>query len=254
MDSAELRKAILEEIAELSPMEGSVQMTPVLKEVAKRFDIKGDEAEQMILTAWYDLFRNGHLSWGLNLGQPGLPFIHLTERGRETFLYLSRDPANPDGYLGHLNQSASLTPIAKSYIAEALETYNSNCFKATAVMVGGAAESIILDVRDILVNGMNNVGRTVPRKLQDWRIKTVLDAMETELETHKSDMPRKLEENFAAYWSAFTAQIRTVRNDAGHPKSVEPVTPEAVHASLLIFPELAKLAAEIIDWANTFYV
>ena len=32
---------------------------------------------------------------------------------------------------------------------------------------------------------------------------------------------------------------------AGHPVSVEPVTPEEVHASLLIFPELAALAGQL---------
>jgi len=256
MDGAELRKVMLEEIAELSTMgPGYFQMGSVLKQVAKKFDIGGDlESEQMILTYWYDLFRNGHLSWGYNIGNSELPHCHLTEKGRATLKNLSRDPANPDGYLEHLNQLVSLTSIAKSYIAEALGTYNANCFKATAVMVGGAAESMILNVRDTLVNGLNNTGVTVPRKLQDWKIKTVLDAMETELETHKSDMSRELREEFAAYWSAFAAQIRRVRNDAGHPESVDPVTPESVHAALLIFPELAKLATEIINWANAFYV
>jgi hypothetical protein len=46
----------------------------------------------------------------------------------------------------------------------------------------------------------------------------------------------------------------TVRNDTGHPESIDPVTPESVHAALLIFPELAKLVANLETWVNKFYV
>jgi hypothetical protein len=58
-------------------------------------------------------------------------------------------------------------------------------------------------------------------------------------------------ENFEAYWNAFTQQIRATRNEAGHPISIDPVTSDAVHASLLIFPELAKLADGLQLWVKT---
>jgi hypothetical protein len=64
-------------------------------------------------------------------------------------------------------------------------------------------------------------------------------------------MKRELRESFEAYWAAFAQQIRTVRNDAGHPTSVDPVTPDTVHASLLIFPELARLASGLSHWVAT---
>lgn len=49
----------------------------------------------------------------------------------------------------------------------------------------------------------------------------------------------------AAVWPALVHQIRVVRNDAGHPSSVEPVTDETAHAQLLVFPELAKITAAL---------
>jgi len=57
-------------------------------------------------------------------------------------------------------------------------------------------------------------------------------------------------EEFEAYWAAFAQQIRAVRNDVGHPSTVDPVTPDTVHASLLIFPELAKLQNKLINWVK----
>jgi hypothetical protein len=61
---------------------------------------------------------------------------------------------------------------------------------------------------------------------------------------------RELRERYEMYWSAFAGQIRTARNDAGHPTSIDPVTADTVHASLLIFPELAGLAGALWNWVT----
>jgi hypothetical protein len=42
---------------------------------------------------------------------------------------------------------------------------------------------------------------------------------------------------------------RTRRCD-GHPSVVDPVTPDTVHASLLIFPEMLKLATDLRLWVS----
>src|SRR5437016_5932638 len=68
----------------------------------------------------------------------------------------------------------------------------------------------------------------------------------TVLDTQK--LPSDLKARYDSFWPAFTQQIRASRNDAGHPSVVDPVTPETVHASLLIFPELLKLAADLRVW------
>ncbi len=166
---------------------------------------------------------------------------------------LSRDPANPDGYLAHLCKRGTLNEIADSYLREALKTFNSDCFKSTAVMVGAAAETMILELRDTLIKRMKSMGKVPLKDLEDWRIKRVLDALKKELDNQKSNMTRELTEEVESYWPAFTQQIRSTRNEAGHPKSIEPVTPEAVHASLLIFPELAKVADDIKSWISNDY-
>ena len=66
-------------------------------------------------------------------------------------------------------------------------------------------------------------------------------------------MPQDLRERFSSFWSAFTGQLRISRNEAGHPKSVDPVTRDVVHSSLLIFPELARLARDLDIWVQSSY-
>jgi len=80
-----------------------------------------------------------------------------------------------------------------------------------------------------------------------------VSALETAVTAKKAVMPSTLFERFEANWPAFTHQIRTARNEAGHPVAVDPVTAEEVHASLLIFPELAALATQVETWIESEY-
>jgi hypothetical protein len=203
----------------------------VVKATAKKLGVGPEDTarKQAVLTCWHDLLVSGQLARGQNL-------------------------MNPDGYLAHLRERCALDPASRSYVAEALQCYSANCFQAAAVMVGAAAERLVLRLRDTLERRLMACGETMPKGLTDGKITTVRDALTKELEAHKSDMARPLADAFGAYWPALAEQIRRGRDDAGHPQSVDPVTPEGVHAALLIFPELARLIAELESWADTFYV
>lgn len=260
MDENQIRTALLQVVGEFAHSGSGLQQGIVLQRAAQRLGIPHGsiEDQQALLTVWHDLFRNGHLAWGYDIGNANPPFCHLTETGRNTLRNLSRDPSNPDGYMQYLNNQGPIDPIAESYIKEALRTYNNNCYKATAVMVGVAAESIVLELRDVLVTKMSSIGKHPSRDLKGDLIKKVLDAIEKELLPYTTKgvptpMPTSLAESFSSYWPAFTSQIRAIRNDTGHPNSVDPVTPETVHAALLIFPLQVKLTLDLTSWLNTSY-
>jgi hypothetical protein len=253
----DIRRMLLEIVAEKDAYirkdrsNGSLQQGSILQELQKRVGYSQSiEMQQAILTLWYDLFRNGILSWGFNLSNTDPPHCHVTAHGQRILENLSRDPGNPDGYMAFLKKIANPNLITLSYIEEALRTYNSICFKASAVMVGAASESLVLAVQDSIIKKMNGLGVTKPRDLEDWRMKRILSGIETVIKQRKQDISNTLFESFEAYWPAFTHQIRTARNESGHPSSINPVTPDNVHASLLIFPELAKLADNLIDWID----
>ena len=207
--------------------------------------------EEMVLTEWHDLFRTGFLSWGFNLSNPNPPFCHLTNRGRTALATLSRDPNNPAGYLRYLESftpSTKINDITMSYVKESLNCYVAGFHKSAAVMIGAAAESSILEIRDFVVE---QAKKTVPAALKDYRIKTVTDALGKFFADHiDKKTHRDLRETFDAYWSGLAHAIRTTRNDAGHPTSIEPVTPDTVHASLLMFPILAKLCGGLLLWVS----
>jgi hypothetical protein len=250
VDVSGIRSALLEVIGDLSSQYDNLQSSSVIQHAARKvLNRQPDrQVERALLASFYDLFRTGYLSWGHDLANPAPPFCHVTELGRRALAQRSRDPANPEGYLSHLRSRAGISSLTHSYVVEALNTFNAACFKATAVMVGAAAESLVLQVRDRLVERLQAIGRPIPSGLTDWRLKRILVAIEATTVARKASMPSALFERFEANWPAFTHQIRTARNEAGHPASVEPVTAEEVHASLLIFPELAALSAQLEAW------
>ena len=57
-------------------------------------------------------------------------------------------------------------------------------------------------------------------------------------------MPHELFEGFDSYWSLFLTRFGLLGTAQATRKSVDPVSPEDVHASLLIFP-LALLAQDL---------
>ena len=62
---------------------GYAQQTVVLREAVARLQVGQDvKKQQLLLTVWHDLFREGKLSWGYNIDNPDAPFFHLAERGQ----------------------------------------------------------------------------------------------------------------------------------------------------------------------------
>ncbi len=253
IDASRLRNTLLETVGGLSKNH-KLTTGLILGKMGENVGLPfvRQHAEEL-LTYLYDLFRTGHLSWGMNYENPDPPWCHLTEKGRKALEVFSRDPANPAGYLSHVQKLKPVNPVALSYVKEALSTYNSDCFRATAVMIGVGTESIVLELRETLSKRMKDLGKSPSRHLEDWKVKTVLDAIKKELDPYRKNMPNPLAEAYEAYWPAFIQQIRTARNDAGHPSSIEPVTEDSVHASLLIFPELVKLAYDLMEWISGGY-
>lgn len=251
-----IREALLDTIRK-EPKDtggGPMNRSSVLNAAARAlgFPTWGDkDKEEALLTQWNELFRTGLLAWGMNLSNPDPPFFHLTQRGRQALANVTRDPSNPAGYLRHLAGLATISPVTNSYLVEGLECYVAGLFKASAVMVGAAAESVILELRDSAVTRLTALKRTVPKGLNSWQIKTVTDALTNVFSGIDAKTHRELRERYEAYWTAFPHQIRTARNDAGHPTNIDPVTSDAVHASLLVFPELAKTAGGLTQWVET---
>ena len=199
----DVRARLLQVIADRAPRgpgDGYLQSGSILQETLRLLGRRGDHSlEEAILTVFHDLFRTGYLAWGSDISNPNPPFLHITEQGRRSLATLSRDPSNPDGYLNFLSKAASLNPIADSYLREALACFVHDLPKAAAVMVGGASESMALELRDAITERLQSVNRAPPKGIDDWRFKVVLDCMYSFFDQNAGQMSRELRDSFKSY-------------------------------------------------------
>ena len=77
--------------------------------------------------------------------------------------------------------------------------------------------------------------------------------MEQQLDARLAAMPRDLRERYESYWPAWSGLYRMTRNEAGHPKSVDPVTRDAIHAALLVFHEHTRLIFDLGAWIDSTF-
>ena len=86
MEYQELKREVLEAAMRCARRGvGYAQQMVVLNEVAEKFvgssfSLPNIQLQQKILTCWYDLIREGALSWGYDLDNPDAPFFHMPER------------------------------------------------------------------------------------------------------------------------------------------------------------------------------
>lgn len=259
MSDNEIRQLVLEELQKtVMYQRGSarqVQVQDVIHMACERAKQTGHgPGDARIIESLYGLFREGVLSWGLNRNNCTTSYAHLTPFGDRVLEEMAQDPLNPTGYFASLQAVVATDSIAWGYIAEAVESHRHGCDRGAAVLIGCAAESLLLEVRDALVQKLREHDARVPSAFTGWIAKPVIDEVDRVLRGSSKAMPRALRERFDAYWMPLFHHVRFARNEAGHPTSVRPVERAAVHANLLLFPTLARLAIDVRDWISSEFV
>ena len=82
VNAAQLKEVLLEIATDcVSQGPGFAQEPVVIREAVEKLDISHDlVAQQELLTAWHDLFREGVLSWGYDANNSAAPFYHFARR------------------------------------------------------------------------------------------------------------------------------------------------------------------------------
>ena len=251
-DYQTIKTTLCQIIDKLNKRGGTLQaetiLSSALDQICNEHGGRRSQNEKVLKRAWGDLLRNGEISLGIGISNMSPSFFEVTDKGNETFEYLNKDPGSPKGYLEHLSKKAKIDHVAKSYLCEALKTYNADCFKASAVMLGCASERLILNLRDILVKKIESAKGQASKKLVHRQISKVMDRIENELNQKKKQFPKDLSERYERYWSFLAHVIRITRNEAGHPINIESIKKPEVHLAFENFAYLIKLNKELEEW------
>jgi hypothetical protein len=176
--------------------------------------------------------------------------VWLTERGQRAANGEEFNPDDPARYMERLLAAAPGTSdTTKQYLKEALKSYEQECFLASSVMLGVAAEDTSLDVAASFVawqgKPADNLKAILANPKQFYVYK--LQEFEKRLTAAKGSIPPNLSENIELNITAILQIIRLTRNDAGHPTGKR-VDREDCYQNLVIYANAHRKLHQLKDY------
>lgn len=180
---------------------------------------------------------------------PNVPSIVITQKGRELLEHKGATPHNKSRYMDAVNSCVhSPDDVVLSYLDEAVESWRSGLYRASAVMLGCACEKLILLLAEAIANSKWQPHASQMKKKLSSRIfisklfKHILDALIAG--NKQKALPRSVSDAYDRRLSAIFDHARVLRNQAGHPTGSK-ITVGDAEAGLLLFPGFYALVDEI---------
>ena len=204
---------------------------------------------ELFLELFWDLFRQGIITLGLDNSNREFPFFRVTSFGKKLLegqnAYFFHDVSSYEKVITEaIPQIDSITLL---YLKEAMQAFMSGCLLSTSVMLGVATEHSFQRLLETIEasNAHNTLfqnvfsQRTILQKLN--KFKNILDQNIKNF-NFSSDIIEDLDTNLLGIIS----MIRTFRNESGHP-SGKIISREQCYILLQLFIPCCKKLYQLKD-------
>lgn len=142
----------------------------------------------------------------------------LTERGRNATSEGVWEPSDPEGFMDRFRrENPDADDVMLMYYEEALRSYAAQCYLATSVMLGVAAERafnlMASDYVDSGIAGADKMAQEIERPRSNYS--SHWDEFRKRIEPIRKTIPDDLADMLTL--DAVADLIRLTRNDSGHP-------------------------------------
>jgi len=176
------------------------------------------EGQVVFLELFWDLFRQGVISLGLDEINAQFPWFHVTELGKKVAdgeRYFFHDVSSYNKFIKKEVPEINKTTLL--YMEESLQAFYAGCYLAATVMLGVAAEHSFLLLLEEIDKNPHKKGkyssisseRTILAKISKFN--NIL--RDEDMKNLQSDIKENLESNF----NGILHLIRQFRNESGHP-------------------------------------
>lgn len=198
-----------------------------------------------------ELINNGFLYPGL----PGdfnshLPWLTITEYGKEVFTKEGWLPYDPEGYIKALRSKVrGLDDITLTYIGESVASFNRRQLLSAILTLGVASENLMLLLIEAFLNWIKDPKRKInfEKKIRDRFIYVQYKEFKQEFSNDVKSLPKELQSDWETYLEGIFNFIRLNRNSAGHPTGKQ-LDAKVVYANLQIFSEYAGYIVFLIKY------
>jgi hypothetical protein len=189
---------------------------------------------------FWDLFRQGFITLGMNDSNPSWPFFRLSHFGERALQtqspYRFHDTTS---FLALVKKEVpDISPEAVAYLDEAVAAFYAGCLLSSCVMLGVAAEAEFLRLVDVAAGNLKHGASFASiQKLNFVRQK--ITKFHAVLKPLVPSLPKEAIEDLDTNFTAIQSVLRIARNEAGHPTAAAPDR-EQVYVLLQLFMPFAR--------------
>ena len=197
----------------------------------------------------WELLQQGVLAPGCDDTNLDLPFLHLTDYGKQCLDDGDFTPQDPAGYISRLRTliGEELDAVVLAYLRESLVSIQHGLYLAAAVMLGVVSERCMDLLQDAWANALTDrktkeqfkehlrqAGRTIKRRFDIIRDNILAQPF-----------PAPPKDSLDLHLSGVFTLLRYTRNDAGHPTE-RSIDRQTAYANHLLFPQYCKRVYDLI--------
>jgi hypothetical protein len=203
---------------------------------------------ETFLEVFWDLFRQGVITLGLNDSNREFPFFRVTRLGEHIAdsqsAYFFHDV---DSYQQAIaNEVPGINEITLLYLKEAMQAFRSGCILSATVMLGVASEHTFLLLLESIEN--NPEHRETFRTVYDQRtILQKVNKFKNILDQQQKELPSAIKEDLDTHFAGILSVIRNFRNQSGHPTG-RIIDREQAFVLLQLFIPYCKKLYQLMDF------
>jgi hypothetical protein len=202
---------------------------------------------ELFLELFWDLFRQGIITLGLNDDNREFPFFRVSSFGKKLIEgqnpYFFHDVSSYEKVI--LSSVPQVDTITLIYLKEAMQAFMSGCLLSCSVMLGVATEHSFLKLLDV-VEANTTYNSLFKNAFSQKTILQKLNKFKNVLDQNLSILSSEAKEDLDTNFSGIISMIRTFRNESGHP-SGRIISREQCYILLQLFIPCCKKIYQLID-------
>ena len=208
-----------------------------------------NDAELVLEIVW-DLFRQGILTLGSNVSNPGWPWLRLSRFGEYALQQGPHRFHNNTGFMKALRSEApDISPDTAVYLREAVTAFYTDCLLSTCVTLSIAAESEFLRLLEVAKNS-KAYGRYFSRIGDGLNIGTKISQFKEAITPILTRLPKAATDELDHNLNTIQSVIGAARNESGQPSGALPPTRDQVYLYLQLFIPFAEQAMRLRQELN----
>jgi hypothetical protein len=201
----------------------------------------------LVLEVFWNLFREGIITLGLNDSNPNFPFFRISSFGKRLLdgkdAYFFHDVSSYEKIIK--TEIPSIDDVTLLYLKEAMQDFRSGCILSASVMLGVAAEHTFQLLMEI-VDQNPRYTATYAAVARERSILPKVNKFKAILDQQGGSLPYEIREDLDTRFTGILSLIRTFRNDSGHPTG-KIVDREQAYILLQLFVPYCKKIYQLME-------